>query len=101
MKLVCGAKRNDNSFWVNVDKQDSDYLWTIELGLNAVLNVLRSGIHTVRIIKVTVDNIKTIFVNCCPYRCPCPYACPCFLPLFSKHSLVEKQDSSGPFVVRK
>ena len=30
MKLVCGAKRNDNSFWVNVDKQDSDYLWTIE-----------------------------------------------------------------------
>ena len=61
MKLVCGAKRNDNSFWVNVDKQDSDYLWTIELGLNAVLNVLQSAIHTVRIIKVTVDNIRTTF----------------------------------------
>ena len=101
MKLVCGAKRNSASFWVNVDNQDSDYLWTIELGLNAVLNVLRSGIHTVRIIKVTVDNIKTTFVNSGPYRCPCPYACPCFLPPFSKPSLVEKQYSSGPFLVRK
>ena len=61
MKLVCGAKRNSASFWVNVDNQDSDYLWTIELGLNAVLNVLQSGTHTVRIIKVTVDNIRTTF----------------------------------------
>ena len=31
MKLVCGESRNDESFWVNVDYQNTDHLWKIEI----------------------------------------------------------------------
>ena len=31
MKLVCGNKRNHESFWVSVSNKNSDNLWRIEI----------------------------------------------------------------------